>query len=289
MFEQSGEPSEKRVTLPRVQPKPRRISEDGTDIPTKPRNSNSIEEGQDNSFIEEGEDIYDDINTGIAEPLAEPVQSEPEPIEEDVYDDVEQLAETVKAELGISRHSQSIQHQPWSPTGHGQGIEGLNIENVDGDFGEDFYQPVEGTYAFEQTNGLEEDMDMPDDQDTPIQPPPLPRESKEDAKTKKEREKKEKESQKKKEKDEQRKKKEEERREGKIKRRKKRSVLKGSEPVLCKATAKEDIAGNGKDLPCSKGSTLEVIIKENCPSGKWLVKDQQGHYGYVSSDLLLVE
>lgn len=51
------------------------------------------------------EDIYDDINTGIPEPVRPPKPCIPQPTEpeliiEDTYDDVEQLAETVKLQLG---------------------------------------------------------------------------------------------------------------------------------------------------------------------------------------------
>lgn len=53
---------------------------------------------------EEGEDIYDDICSAEEPPQVsyrpQPTPpKEPEPIDEDMYDDVEQLAETVKAEL----------------------------------------------------------------------------------------------------------------------------------------------------------------------------------------------
>jgi hypothetical protein len=56
---------------------------------------------------EDGEDIYDDICNAEEPPQVsyrpQPKQPEvPEPIEDDMYDDVEQLAEAVKAELGIT-------------------------------------------------------------------------------------------------------------------------------------------------------------------------------------------
>lgn len=47
--------------------------------------------------------------------------------------------------------------------------------------------------------------------------------------------------------------------------------------MIAKGTTKEDFAGTGKELPCSMGTVLEVIVKENCPSGKWLVRNLQGH------------
>lgn len=66
-----------------------------------------VPEADDNEELIE-EDIYDDINTGLDEPvipvrpLPPPQPIEPEPIDEDTYDDVEQLAEVVKAQLGIN-------------------------------------------------------------------------------------------------------------------------------------------------------------------------------------------
>ena len=46
--------------------------------------------------------------------------------------------------------------------------------------------------------------------------------------------------------------------------------------------AKNDFSGDGKyELPVKEGDSLVVICEENCPPGKWLIKNSDGHCMYL--------
>ncbi|XP_031566160.1 DNA ligase 1-like [Actinia tenebrosa] len=285
----------KVIIAPKVQPVAEAV-ENGR------KGDESIEE-------EEGEDIYDDICSAEDTPQVsyrpQPTPpTEPEPIDEDMYDDVEQLAETVKAEL----KGQGAKPPPAPIRSDIITEDGTSFQE-EKEYGEDLYEGVEALNDDDQANDIEEENENERVEQTEVPPPSAHLSNKEEdikkkEKEKREREKKEKELQKKREKEEQRRKKEEEKQEREKKKReeeerrkrekfdkdlKKAHKLKGNEDIIAKGTAKESFSGTGKELPCSIGTVLEVIVKENCPSGKWLVRNPQGHLGYVPSSILEIE
>lgn len=51
--------------------------------------------------------------------------------------------------------------------------------------------------------------------------------------------------------------------------------------------AKSNFAGDGKfDLPVKAGETVFVISENNCSQGRWLIKNTEGHYGYIPTELI---
>ncbi|XP_048586808.1 FYN-binding protein 1 [Nematostella vectensis] len=264
---------------------------------------------------------YDDINSGV-DMLHK--SSEVEPIQEEMYDDVDQVADQVKAELGIQENQESS--EPISEdfyddletfTSTLPAANGLGASAGDEDFGDDVYQPVDSIAGAggEEVFGEDEYEILPSEAAAPPLPDTRPgasptqsevdaEESKKREKKDKEKEKRERELQRKKERDEQKRKKEEEKREREEKKRKEEErkrrekadkelkkihKLKGNEPYII-SKAKEDFKGAGKhEFPCSKGNILYRITQEGCPNNKWLIKSPEGHYGYVPEDVIALD
>nr|XP_033772680.1 FYN-binding protein 2 [Geotrypetes seraphini] len=70
---------------------------------------------------------------------------------------------------------------------------------------------------------------------------------------------------------------------------KKKFKITGSEQVLYKAQIIEDCKAGKDMLPLKQGCAVDIIQITNCPSGKWLAKDETGNFGYVYVNALKVD
>ncbi|XP_058887479.1 FYN-binding protein 1-like isoform X3 [Acipenser ruthenus] len=78
---------------------------------------------------------------------------------------------------------------------------------------------------------------------------------------------------------EKKKQKEKEKKENEIK---KRFKITGFEDTMYRAEVKEESKGGKNDLAVKQGDVVDLIRTTKCPSGKWLAKDCDGNYGYIS-------
>ncbi|MGH0127174.1 UNVERIFIED_CONTAM: hypothetical protein FKN15_071583 [Acipenser sinensis] len=73
--------------------------------------------------------------------------------------------------------------------------------------------------------------------------------------------------------------KEKEKKENEIK---KRFKITGLEETIYRAEVKEESKGGKNDLAVKQGDVVDLIRTTKCPPGKWLAKDCDGNYGYIS-------
>ncbi|RXM30567.1 Disabled-like 1 [Acipenser ruthenus] len=78
---------------------------------------------------------------------------------------------------------------------------------------------------------------------------------------------------------EKKKQKEKEKKENEIK---KRFKITGFEDTMYRAEVKEESKGGKNDLAVKQGDVVDLIRTTKCPPGKWLAKDCDGNYGYIS-------
>ncbi|KAK1164231.1 FYN-binding protein 1-like isoform X3 [Acipenser oxyrinchus oxyrinchus] len=78
---------------------------------------------------------------------------------------------------------------------------------------------------------------------------------------------------------EKKKQKEKEKKENEIK---KRFKITGLEETIYRAEVKEESKGGKNDLAVKQGDVVDLIRTSKCPTGKWLAKDCDGNYGYIS-------
>ncbi|XP_029474056.1 FYN-binding protein 2 isoform X3 [Rhinatrema bivittatum] len=69
----------------------------------------------------------------------------------------------------------------------------------------------------------------------------------------------------------------------------KKLKITGSEEVLYRAQVNEDCNAGKSMLPLKQGDVVDIIRISNCPSGKWLAKDEKGNFGYVYVKALKVD
>lgn len=234
---------------------------------------------EENGIMEEN---YDDVGGMVENAGSNSERQNPEPILEENYDDLD----TVKEQA-------------------------LQIQN---DFARNSFIGGEELYDMLETEEGNRNGKNPSGPDSPVEknnsPPPLP--SSLPPKGKKDL-KKEIENQKKKEKEELKKKKEDEKRrereekeekkrkeEEKKKREEEKKKRERIDKELCRkhklkpgnqntgvGEAKSNFAGDGKfDLPVKAGETVFVISENNCSQGRWLIKNTEGHYGYIPTELI---
>ncbi|XP_041133036.1 FYN-binding protein 1-like isoform X2 [Polyodon spathula] len=63
---------------------------------------------------------------------------------------------------------------------------------------------------------------------------------------------------------------------------KKRFNVTGLEDTIYRAEVKEESKGGKNDLAVKQGDVVDLIRTTKCPTGKWLAKDWDGNYGYIS-------
>lgn len=234
---------------------------------------------EENGIMEEN---YDDVGGMEENAGSNSERQNPEPICEENYDDLD----TVKEQA-------------------------LQIQN---DFGGDSFTGGEELYDMLGTEEENRNGKNHSSHDSPVEnnnsPPPLPTslppKGKKDLK-------KEIENQKKKEKEELKKKKEDEKRrereekeekkrkeEEKKKREEEKKKRERIDKELCRkhklkpgnqntgvGEAKSNFAGDGKfELPVKAGETVFVVSEKNCSQGKWLIKNTEGHYGYIPTEVI---
>ncbi|XP_058891107.1 FYN-binding protein 1-like isoform X3 [Acipenser ruthenus] len=78
---------------------------------------------------------------------------------------------------------------------------------------------------------------------------------------------------------EKKKQKEKEKKENEIK---KRFKITGLEEMIYRVEVKEESKGGKNDLAVKQGDVVDLIRTTKCPPGKWLAKDCDGNYGYIS-------
>ncbi|XP_068676077.1 DNA ligase 1-like [Montipora foliosa] len=249
--------------------------------------------------IQEQED-YDDLDEMKDKVLGK--ANGEEGIFEENYDDVDEIAEKVK-EMNKNFDGPEESYDDLDTVAEQAKINDFSVG--DGKkFGEEIYEAVGSKDEIEEEyTNCEDGFDPPiENKFSPsvTQPSSLGREKgKKDIKKEQELQKKREREEQKKKKEEEKKREKEEREEKKRKEEEKRKRERDDRELRKKHKLKPGIEGNGVaeakvnfvgegkfELPAKQGEALTILCEQGCPPGKWLVKNEDGHLGYVPTDFV---